>query len=1438
MASVRNLRNLVLSGVDKEHVTAVCKYLSNEKAVGGSRMFPFRFFTAFDVLDDLDRFCTSTLTNTKPRLKSRKEALTKEEKDVQQIKLAKLKKRQATMNKDAIAPFRRALEQAVAVATAQNVPPLKGRTLVLVATGKDMDKDFGGAKGVVRKGTELRQAALLFALMAASSSEDCRLVAYCGVGSGDLTADVPEAKDSLLKGVQLLDEKVTERRLRNGGSSIGSTVLEGNGGLLWQMLADRDWIDNLVVLPGLVESTGGDFDELKKFSRSYRHLVNPDMVLACVSLEGARRGVRSAEEDDHKHPNDFFVSGFSETIFQCMASLSDGGQVEMVESADRRHRLAPPVRRPFENVLPLELAGDGSSGGGQEWKRIRIFVSSTFRDMHGERDLLNRYVLPELRRRARALHLDVQMVDLRWGVTTTDSDEGEDFMGASHSLLAASRKDGGISEVLACLREAWKCQLFVGLLGERYGWKPGFNLKLLEQEVERGNGRAKELLEMLKTGMSSQSLEELGSMSVTEIEMETVGLVEDCDEDVAEAAGKAFFFLRDGDRLTAQLNRTQASDFACGSDGDTSRLAKLKDKIRGSGMEVFDGYPSRYGGVIGGKPVAAGLEEFGQRMVDVLWNALSKIAKDREEEEVKEGDGRELSVSDQEAFCADLVRHHFVSRAKVTGAIRKLVEEAAEKEGGLVEVQGKPGSGTTSILSKIYKDLSSQAKKRNLACVPFFAGAVPPSGQRDQVAFLRYLATQLGRLTGSRSLQLPTDLKALGVKVASLLMSAASAVTSANKNRRLLVVVDGAEDFGKTSSSHSGSAKSQVEWLPPALPKGVIVVVSSYSGSPWSKQLQQRKEEETGHSVFRMPALDMPERKSLARHFLGQMGKRLEEGAFDNQLGHVVSKRDAGNAGYLRLLTTEVAGLGIFEELGQRLVEAGGTARELLLQVLSRCEDEMGSDCVSSALSILAVSAPSGSGLTDFTLREAMRCLSLLAQKPDFTKKKSREVGECLVSSFPTAEEFLPTANLSVLLNVLDGFLQPTEQSLMEGLLLLKPGPYEEAVREKYLGGSEGARKEDLIHRVLAATLNMAYRRVVPGDPLVLDSLPYHLARSGQIKDLEETLCDLAYVQRCATAGILPVLTRHLMGIHVQVRSLKERFTSSPKVRDFLAFIRLNDRELLREPCLTVQLAACDAPDSFVAAEARACLESGKRDKSGVLVPPVTFAWTNCPPRSERPLRSSKNFRPSAEMTAMVVERSAAIRPEELLAAQGFSDGGVIVCLAQSGVDLFSLVGHAAPVTALAFLPGGSGGETCLASGSADGALSFWDLNARVRLASFPRAHSRALTGLAASADGLTLVSVGWDGLIKIWAGRTRQETSCIRQKNGPMNAVEYHPEKDCIVVGNWEGLLKIYDITSLERKAVLRGHQSSVQAVSLLCFEFEKINYLYFRFGFFYRSA
>lgn len=87
------------------------------------------------------------------------------------------------------------------------------------------------------------------------------------------------------------------------------------------------------------------------------------------------------------------------------------------------------------------------------WKTARVFVSSTFLDMHGERDVLVNRVFPELRERCRARKVNLYEVDLRWGVTREE---------------AESNKSLSI-----CLTEVDRCRpFFLGILGNRYGWCP------------------------------------------------------------------------------------------------------------------------------------------------------------------------------------------------------------------------------------------------------------------------------------------------------------------------------------------------------------------------------------------------------------------------------------------------------------------------------------------------------------------------------------------------------------------------------------------------------------------------------------------------------------------------------------------------------------------------------------------------------------------------------------------------------------------------------------------------------------------------------------------------------------------------------------------------------------------------------------------------------
>ena len=60
------------------------------------------------------------------------------------------------------------------------------------------------------------------------------------------------------------------------------------------------------------------------------------------------------------------------------------------------------------------------------WKTVRVFISSTFRDMQAERDHLVRFVFPRLREQLLPRRIHLVDVDLRWGVTEEQSERFHD----------------------------------------------------------------------------------------------------------------------------------------------------------------------------------------------------------------------------------------------------------------------------------------------------------------------------------------------------------------------------------------------------------------------------------------------------------------------------------------------------------------------------------------------------------------------------------------------------------------------------------------------------------------------------------------------------------------------------------------------------------------------------------------------------------------------------------------------------------------------------------------------------------------------------------------------------------------------------------------------------------------------------------------------------
>lgn len=54
MAMLRNIRNMMKAGVSEKHHQWVIGKLTDEGAVVHSKQFPFRFFSAYTVLDELE----------------------------------------------------------------------------------------------------------------------------------------------------------------------------------------------------------------------------------------------------------------------------------------------------------------------------------------------------------------------------------------------------------------------------------------------------------------------------------------------------------------------------------------------------------------------------------------------------------------------------------------------------------------------------------------------------------------------------------------------------------------------------------------------------------------------------------------------------------------------------------------------------------------------------------------------------------------------------------------------------------------------------------------------------------------------------------------------------------------------------------------------------------------------------------------------------------------------------------------------------------------------------------------------------------------------------------------------------------------------------------------------------------------------------------------
>ena len=121
-----------------------------------------------------------------------------------------------------------------------------------------------------------------------------------------------------------------------------------------------------------------------------------------------------------------------------------------------------------------------------------------------------------------------------------------------------------------------------------------------------------------------------------------------------------------------------------------------------------------------------------------------------------------------------------------------------------------------------------------------------------------------------------------------------------------------------------------------------------------------------------------------------------------------------------------------------------------------------------------------------------------------------------------------------------------------------------------------------------------------------------------------------------------------------------------------------------------------------------------------------------------------------------------------------------------------TLIGHKNTINALTFAPVGTPVYSgCLASGSADGTIRFWNPENGEELLTFTTGHTEWIKALAFSEDSTTLSSAAFNGTVDVWNLKTRQEIETFTDFHSDVTrTVELSPNAQLFACHGREGMI------------------------------------------------